>query len=618
MSRVYSSLEEGYNPLANNQLKKKLNSQLCNILTDLSDGVWLIQLLEILGNESLGRYNLNPVLRIQKIENLNKALEFIRARGVNLTNIGAEDILDFNSKLTLGLVWMLILRFSIDEIRDEGLTAKDALLAWCRRKTFGYKDVDVKDFAYSWQDGLAFCALIHKHRPDLLDYNILSKENRVYNTNLAFDIADTHLGIPRLLDAEDICFVSTPDPRSIMTYVAQYFHAFSSQNKAEIAGRRLRKLTEVLQYVYKMKTDYEDRAKSLLNDINLLLTQWEVKDTTDLNIQQLDDKLVAFHNLKNNKKNFLLVEKIELEHLFEDIQIRLSTYHLPSYETPVELNFSAIENAWKMLLVTEESYYKNLIESLKTTKDILCKRFLDDALYLKQALDKCKKQQPLTINLIDQLQATKNSIDYLNTLKNKLNYLRELDLTIKEANIETILYFNIEYSDIELEFKLTESCLSKKITFIENQMVLRNSNALAPEQLDEFESVFNMFDRSDKNVLTDEEFRAALESLDLSYSNDEYEELFRYLTLQNNEATITFEQYIRFLVAIFEDQNNPSQLYDSFVTVAGGKDFVTMDDFIQAGLNEEQRLALALSMPKMQNNEELMDYNQFMDNLYNE
>ena len=54
----------------------------------------------------------------------------------------------------------------------------------------------------SWKDGLAFCALIHRHRPDLLDYSKLSKANPLANLNLAFDIAEKYLDIPRMLDAE--------------------------------------------------------------------------------------------------------------------------------------------------------------------------------------------------------------------------------------------------------------------------------------------------------------------------------------------------------------------------------------------------------------------------------
>jgi len=125
------------------------------------------------GDVSLGRYNKNPRLRIQKAENVNKALEYITGRGIKLTNIGSEgvltqhtsfrpwykcstlDIIDGNLKLILGMIWTLILRFTIADISEEGLSAKEGLLLWCQRKTEPYEEVNVQDFTYSWTDGLA-------------------------------------------------------------------------------------------------------------------------------------------------------------------------------------------------------------------------------------------------------------------------------------------------------------------------------------------------------------------------------------------------------------------------------------------------------------------------------
>ena len=120
--------------------------------------VVLIHLLEVLGGESLGRYASKPKMPIQKIENVNTALNYIKSRGIQMTNIGAEDIVGGKEKLILGLIWTLILRFTISDINAEGMTAKEGLLLWCQRKTACYDEVDVRDFSTSWNDGLALYA----------------------------------------------------------------------------------------------------------------------------------------------------------------------------------------------------------------------------------------------------------------------------------------------------------------------------------------------------------------------------------------------------------------------------------------------------------------------------
>lgn len=112
------------------------------------------------------------------------------------------EIVDGNLKMTLGMIWTIILRFAIQDISVEEMTAKEGLLLWCQRKTAPYKNVNVQNFHLSFKDGLAFCALIHRHRPDLIDYNKLSKDNPLENLNTAFDVAEKYLDIPRMLDPD--------------------------------------------------------------------------------------------------------------------------------------------------------------------------------------------------------------------------------------------------------------------------------------------------------------------------------------------------------------------------------------------------------------------------------
>lgn len=80
--------------LASDRLNTKLESRdlppMTSLTTDLSDGVRLVELMEIMGDVSLGRYYKTPKMRVQMAENVNKALDFIKSRGVVLTNVGAE------------------------------------------------------------------------------------------------------------------------------------------------------------------------------------------------------------------------------------------------------------------------------------------------------------------------------------------------------------------------------------------------------------------------------------------------------------------------------------------------------------------------------------------------
>merc|ERR1719495_2593025 len=108
------------------------------------------------------------------------------------------------------------------------LSGTVALECWCRRSVSGYPGVKITDMSSSWRDGLAFCALIHRYRPDLLDFDSLDQDDWTGNCTLAFQVAESQLGIPTLLDVEDVIRNESPDQFFIMTYVAQFYHRFTA------------------------------------------------------------------------------------------------------------------------------------------------------------------------------------------------------------------------------------------------------------------------------------------------------------------------------------------------------------------------------------------------------
>lgn len=324
----------------------------------------LIHLLECLSHESLGRYASKPKLRVQKFENANTALDFIKSRGIQMTNIGAEDVVNGNQKIVLGLIWTLILRFTINDINEEGMSAKEGLLLWCQRKTACYDEVEVRDFSTSWNDGLAFCALLDIHRPDLIDYDALDKTKHRENMQLAFDIAHKEIGIPRLLDVEDVCDVAKPDDRSLMTYIAYWFHAFSQMEKVENAGRRVEKFVNNMQGAWEMQSAYERRMRELLKAIHEQIEIWK-QSTFEGTYTDAKSQANQFGDYKRGKKRQWVAEKSDLATLLGNIKTKLGTYRLRPYDPPAELSLDTLEKTWAELALNEMTRAQLINETIR-------------------------------------------------------------------------------------------------------------------------------------------------------------------------------------------------------------------------------------------------------------
>lgn len=285
---------------------------------------------------------------------------------------GRAEIVDGNLKMALGLIWTIILRFQIQDISMEELSAKEALLLWCQRKTEGYKDVSVQNFHMSFQDGLAFCAIIHKHRPDLLDFNALNKNNKEENLNLAFDIAEK-LGIPKLLDAKDIVDVQKPDERSIITYVSLYYHYFNQNRQTDIAGRRIGKLVDFTEASERAMADYAGRATALKAWIEQKQGEFQAPQFPN-SLEGVQEKMTAFKTYKEAEKSAKADDKVGLEALYNALQTKLAVNHRQPYVPPAGLSPADIGEAWTQLEKGEHDYSLAMLAEfrrLKRIKDLL-------------------------------------------------------------------------------------------------------------------------------------------------------------------------------------------------------------------------------------------------------
>ncbi|XP_028415774.1 alpha-actinin-like [Dendronephthya gigantea] len=342
---------------------RKVGVQIETIEDDFRDGLKLMILLEVISGERLPKPERGK-MRVHKITNVLKALDFVVTKGVKLVSIGAEEIVDGNLKMTLGMIWTIILRFAIQDVAFEELSSKDGLLLWCQKKTAPYKNVNVQNFHRSFKDGLAFCALIHRHRPELLNYAELRQDNPVHNLNLAFEVAEKHLDIPKMLDAEEMASMEKPDERAVMTYVSSYYHAFSSSQQAETASKRICKVLDVNRENEGRMEEYEKLASDLLDWINKTMP-WLQDHTSDGTLPGVKKKLEEYRKYRGNEKPPRVEDKASLETLFNTLQTKLRLNNRPAYLPSEGKMINDINNAWNRLEGAEKEFQDWLLQELR-------------------------------------------------------------------------------------------------------------------------------------------------------------------------------------------------------------------------------------------------------------
>ncbi|VDK87025.1 unnamed protein product [Litomosoides sigmodontis] len=230
-----------------------------DLFKDLRDGVLLCRLIELLTGEALPINKIKDSKRVHHISNLTVALSALRRRGLDLVNNNPADIANGNPRIICGLIWQMILHFQIETnvqlLKEWGFELELAnspststidkensplvkspqklrvgrlkapvdrvVLRWVNAQLARPYNINLTDMDKSWRDGIAFNALIHRIRPELVDMDVVHQNAPKTNLEQAFRLAKEHLHIRPLLDVEDM-LCDKSDKRSVITYVSQF------------------------------------------------------------------------------------------------------------------------------------------------------------------------------------------------------------------------------------------------------------------------------------------------------------------------------------------------------------------------------------------------------------
>nr|XP_046164114.1 nesprin-1-like [Oncorhynchus gorbuscha] len=344
--------------------KRKPPLEITDLFEDIKDGVKLLALLEVLSGQRLPCEQGRQLKRIHWVSNIGTALRFLEGRKIKLVNIHATDIADGRPSIVLGLIWTVILYFQIEELTSnlpalvalssstssmdsmasnsetgsppmkrkvvpkkfQG-NAKRALLRWVQCTAAKRQGMEVKDFGASWRSGVAFHSVVHAIRPDLVDMEVVRRRSNKENLEEAFSLAENELGIPRLLDPEDVD-VDKPDEKSIMTYVAQFLKHYPNPHHSETDGqedeREERKvLRELKVWLDQLEMDVlrvqgaEGNLTDKYQGFKSFRVQYEIKK------KQTEPLLQPVH-----RDGKLSVDQALVKQAWERVSIRLLDWHI--------------------------------------------------------------------------------------------------------------------------------------------------------------------------------------------------------------------------------------------------------------------------------------------------
>nr|XP_015911947.1 dystrophin isoform X3 [Parasteatoda tepidariorum] len=474
----------------NSQLGKGNHPIVKDLFYDLRDGTRLLGLLEVLCGKELRREK--GRLRVHHLNNVGCALRVLKENNVKLVNISTNDIVDGNPKLTLGLVWSIILHWQVhgvlrnasEDIPQTNL--EKTLLAWCRDATSNYPNVNIRNFTTSWNDGLAFNAIIHKFKPNLFDFNTVQQMEVNARLEHAFQVAYKHLGIDKLLDPEDV-YTSLPDKKSVMMYVMCFFQALHT-------SMPLRKLdsfdlSDESNDVNNMNASSDIAAyQSSLEDVLACLLEDEEKLKENSIADSLEKIKEQFHEhesfMVDLSKHQQGVEKVLFSGNNLITQGKLATVE----HEEIVLQMQLLNDRWQDIRSKALDRQNNLHERFMHLQRIQLDNITK---WLNDMENKINTLPPLGPNLealLKQVEAHKKLVDEVESKKEAMNSITKIVFVMADEDTSQLAYTSLKKQLSDIEQKWLAICQSVK-----DRSTLLQTIVPQWQQLDEEELCFSQW-----------------------------------------------------------------------------------------------------------------------------
>uniref|UniRef100_A0AAZ1XTL6 Calponin-homology (CH) domain-containing protein n=1 Tax=Oreochromis aureus TaxID=47969 RepID=A0AAZ1XTL6_OREAU len=492
-----------------------------DLFEDMKDGVMLLALLEVLSGQKLPCEQGKKLKRIHWVANIGTALKFLEGRKsayrgspIKLVNINSTDIVDGRPSIVLGLVWTIILYFQIEELTsslpalhavssstsslDSSTSstettsppvkkktlpplqggARKALLRWVQQTATKSLGLEVRDFGPSWRTGLAFFAVINALRPNLVDMERVWRRPNRENLHEAFLLAETELGIPQLLEPEDVD-VEKPDEKSVMTYVAQFLKHLPERKQSGSEGQER---TLIIILLLRIKS-----CESLIFAFQLFKS---LRVQLEMRRKQVEGALQS-----TQRDGMLTVDQALVKQAWERISKRLLDWHLqldrslPAPLDTVGAWLHEAEEALRQEITIQQAHditASTVHRALEQHKDVL--KSLESHQQVFQRIHKDRSVDGVPVPP-DQLQDMAERMNFISTSSSihlaKMEFLEnkhhmQAFLSLAESKLKSWIIKYGQQESVELMLHTYISFVEKQ-RFFENYEMLFQSLKLSAE-----------------------------------------------------------------------------------------------------------------------------------------